>query len=324
METKKVSIVVPVYNVEKYLQYCIDSLVSQTYLNLEIILVDDASTDNCPAICDEAARKDGRIKVIHKNNGGAASARNAGLNIVTGDYVCFVDSDDYVENKYVQRLVNVLEQENADAAVCGFWYLYRDHLEKKGLSGVYTVMNQTDYLQRFLTDWTCGLIWNKIFRKETLEDVRFTEGHKIDDEFFTYKIIMNCKRVVLFEAPLYYYRMRATSVMSASSAYEERLLLDKIEYTQERFENVTNRYPQLTQAYLEDLANSLIRFKRQSTYFPLAHSEVKKLIVKYQKRILLSNLNLKLKYSFIRAIYFEKKTKNSIEYNRQRKYEFFE
>ena len=324
METKKVSIVVPVYNVEKYLQSCIDSLVSQTYLNLEIILVDDASTDNCPAICDEAARKDGRIKVIHKNNGGAASARNAGLNIVTGDYVCFVDSDDYVENKYIQRLVNVLEQENADAAVCGFWYLYRDHLEKKGFSGIHTVMNQTDYLQRFLTDWTCGLIWNKIFRKETLKDVRFTEGHKIDDEFFTYKVIMNCKRVVLFEDPLYYYRMRATSVMSASSTYEERLLLDKIEYTQERFENVINRYPQLTQAYLEDLANSLIRFKRQSTYFSVAYSEVKKLIVKYQKRILVSNLNLKLKYSFIRAIYFEKKTKNSVEYNRQRKYEFFE
>ena len=95
--------------------------------------------------------------------------------------------------------------------------------------------------------------------------------------------------------------------MGASSAYEERLLLDKIEYTQERFENVTNRYPQLTRAYLEDLANSLIRFKRQSTYFSVAHSEVKKLIVKYQKRILLSNLNLKLKYSFIRAIYFEKR-----------------
>ena len=84
METKKVSIVVPVYNVEKYLQYCIDSLVSQTYLNLEIILVDDASTDNCPAICDEAARKDGRIKVIHKNNGGAASARNAGAEYCNG------------------------------------------------------------------------------------------------------------------------------------------------------------------------------------------------------------------------------------------------
>lgn len=116
---------------EKYLQSCIDSIISQTYLNLEIILVDDASTDNCPAICDDAARMDGRIKVIHKSNGGAASARNAGLNIITGDYVCFVDSDDYVDNKYIQRLVSALEQENADAAVCGFWYLYRDHLEKK-------------------------------------------------------------------------------------------------------------------------------------------------------------------------------------------------
>ena len=118
---KKVSIVIPVYNVEKYLQSCIDSIISQTYLNLEIILVDDASTDNCPAICDDAARMDGRIKVIHKSNGGAASARNAGLNIITGDYVCFVDSDDYVDNKYITKTCKCLR--TGKCGCCCLWIL---------------------------------------------------------------------------------------------------------------------------------------------------------------------------------------------------------
>ena len=122
MEEKKVSIVIPVYNVEKYLQSCIDSLIFQTYLNLEIILVDDASTDNCPAICDEAARMDGRIKVIHKSNGGAASARNAGLNIVTGDYVCYVDSDDYDEDKYDFKLHAVMARISLHLARSGGYY----------------------------------------------------------------------------------------------------------------------------------------------------------------------------------------------------------
>lgn len=108
MRRKKVSVIVPVYNVESYLEECINSLMSQDYYNLEIILIDDASTDNSPFLCDKAAMIDERIKVIHKQNGGAASARNVGLNVMSGDYVCFVDSDDYVEKDYVQKLVENL------------------------------------------------------------------------------------------------------------------------------------------------------------------------------------------------------------------------
>ena len=324
MKEKKVSIIVPVYNVEKYLQICIDSLVSQSYLNLEIILVDDASTDNCPVICDIAAKSDERIKVIHKCNGGAASARNVGLDVITGEYVCFVDSDDFVDKNYVQKLTNVLEKENVDVAVCGFWYVYKDHIESHKYSCERRVMSQTDYLCRFLVDWTCGMTPNKIFKKEVIADNRYEEGHKIDDEFFTYKVIMDCSNVAVFEEPLYFYRMRASSVMRDSLSYQEQMLLDKIEYTKERFEKVTKRFPQLQQAYLKDLVNSLIRYKRQSTSFPKAHFKVKKLIQKYQRKIFLSDLDLKLKYSFMRAVYFEKETEDVIECERQRKYELFE
>ena len=319
-----ISVVIPVYNVERYLQRCLNSVVSQTYKNLEIILVDDGSTDLSGKICDEWASKDNRIVVIHKTNGGLSSARNTGLDVAKGRYIAFVDSDDYVEKDYVKTLVKVLEEEKVDVAVCGFWYLYKNHLEQKGYSGTCILMSQIDYLQFFLTDWTCGLIWNKIFKRKVVNGIWFEEGHIIDDEFFTYKAIINCNRVALFEDPLYYYRMRATSVMSSSSEYVERILLDKIKYTKERFENVTKSYPQLKQVYLKDLVNSLIRYKRQSIHYPNAHFEVKKTINEYKLSILLSNLKLKTKYAFLRGAFFEKKRESRIDSNIEREFKFFE
>lgn len=116
----KISIIVPIYNVEKYLQKCVDSILCQTYKNLEIILVNDGSPDNCPAICDEYAKKDKRIKVIHKQNGGVSSARNAGLDVATGKYVQFVDSDDWVEPEYSKTMINLIEENNCDLGICGY------------------------------------------------------------------------------------------------------------------------------------------------------------------------------------------------------------
>ena len=116
----KISIIVPVYKVEKYLDKCVNSIVGQTYKNLEIILVDDGSPDNCPAMCDEWAQKDSRIKVIHKKNGGLSSARNAGLDACTGDYIGFVDSDDWIEPDMYEYLLNIGMKNNADVSRCEF------------------------------------------------------------------------------------------------------------------------------------------------------------------------------------------------------------
>ena len=119
---EKVSIIVPVYNVEKYLDKCIESIVNQTYRNIEIILVDDGSPDKCPEICNEWAKKDDRIKVIHKENGGLSSARNAALEIAQGDYITFVDSDDWIENDMIQSMLTCAAKNDADIVCCGFYF----------------------------------------------------------------------------------------------------------------------------------------------------------------------------------------------------------
>lgn len=324
MRSKKVSVIVPVYNVERYLEECINSLIYQDYYNLEIILVDDASTDNSPILCDKAAMIDERIKVIHKQKGGAASARNLGLSVMSGDYVCFVDSDDYVDKDYIQKLVENLEKVNADVAVCGFWYLYKNYEEKNEQLNMYQVMSQIDFLKNFLTDWTSGLIWNKIFCSDVVREIRFEEGHKIDDEFFTYKVIMKCKKIVMFDTPLYYYRMRASSVMSSSFKYQKQIILDRVEYITERFDLVTKAYPELREVYTENLTDNLIRLWRTSGEFPDIRSKLKRIIKKYMKLILTAKINMKLKYAFVCTILFKRKKMPYKEIERKSVKKFFE
>ena len=122
----KISIIVPIYNVEKYLRKCIDSILNQSYDNLQIILVDDGSPDNCPKICDEYLNKDNRIQVIHKSNGGLSSARNAGIKVANGKYIAFIDSDDYIELNMIEKLVNAIEKSNADLCICGIRWVNKD------------------------------------------------------------------------------------------------------------------------------------------------------------------------------------------------------
>ena len=126
MSKSLISVIVPVYKVENFLDRCVESIVGQTYENLEIILVDDGSPDNCPAICDNWAKKDGRIKVIHKENGGLSSARNAGLDVVTGEYFGFIDSDDWIEKDFFEFLITNALKENADISRCGLYLDYED------------------------------------------------------------------------------------------------------------------------------------------------------------------------------------------------------
>ena len=129
-----ISVIVPIYNVEKYINRCIDSIIEQTYTNLEIILVDDGSTDNSGSICDEYAKKDNRIKVIHKENGGVSSARNVGLDTAIGQYITFVDSDDYIEKKYCEILLKTLKKQKADCVACGYNRIYKNKEEKMSMN----------------------------------------------------------------------------------------------------------------------------------------------------------------------------------------------
>lgn len=307
-----VSMIIPVYGVEAYIVECLESVLNQTYSNLEVILIDDESPDNCPQICDEFAKKDTRIKVIHQKNGGAANARNHGLDIASGEYICFIDSDDKIENDYVERLLDNVREQNADIAVCAFKQWYQNKLEdytekeKKIYSG-------KDYIRKFLLDWTCGLIWNKIFHKKTLKGVRFEEGHKIDDEFFTYQAVLRAEKVAVFDETLYWYRMRKSGVMLSGKEYKTQMLKDRLEYMTKRYENVIGRYPDIKSEYLYNLTDNLIRFTREANGEADLINNVNKVKKKYWNQILFGPISIKIKYSYIRS--FFDKEKNREQYD---------
>ena len=268
---KLVSVILPVYGVEKYLPECVESLLAQTYKALEIILVDDASPDGCGAICDAYAARDSRVRVIHKENGGAASARNAGLDAARGDYICFVDSDDTVDADYVRGLLETLG--DGDMAMCGFFFRTRSGSRaEKAFPGRY---DREGFMRRFLEDWRCSLLWNKIFRREAIGALRMAEGHRVDDEFFTYRVALNCRRVNVTDRCLYRYRMRGSSVMQDGGAAKEQMMLDRISYVTERCRIVSEAIPALRRLYFTDAADTLSRYWMHSLGMPCAQTAIR-------------------------------------------------
>lgn len=259
----KVSIIIPIYNVEHYLLECLDSILAQTKQNWEAILVDDGATDSSGAICDEYAAKDSRFCVIHKENGGAASAKNAGLDVAKGEYVTFIDSDDRVEPDWLEKMLSALESSGADIAECDFIKEYLTHTEQ-GNDSVRTagVYSSQEYLGFYLDNWTCSLFWNKVFKRALTENIRFRKERRcIDDEFYTYKIIANAKKIVRIEDALYHYRQRASSaVMSPKNRLQ--ITDDALEVLIERYQWISLRFPELRKTYLKHDVEIMFYFAR--------------------------------------------------------------
>lgn len=235
-----ISIIVPVYNVEQYLEQCITSITAQTYTNLEIILVDDGSTDKCPNICDEWAKKDDRIKVIHKTNGGLSDARNAGMRIATGEYIAFVDSDDRIHNKFIELLFTALKNNNSYLAACDVAFV-KNHDETHALAESACIsVNDTEKALNTLIHGNGfrAVVWNKLYHRDLLNNESFKIGRYHEDEFFTYRIIAKVKNPVYVNAKLYYYLQRENSIVNSISfkhldaldAYFERLLFLKNQF----------------------------------------------------------------------------------------------
>ena len=259
---KTVSVVIPVYNVEKYLSECLDSVIYQTYKNLQIILVDDGSTDSSGKICDEYAEKDNRITVVHQKNAGAGVAKNTGLELIDGDYSSIIDSDDYIELDMYEKMVNSLEKYNSDIAQCLFRNVFvNDSFDRKyKIKGNYPkVLTSKKFLSELLYDWKYAIFANKVFKTSLLKNIRFPVGRKIDDEFFTYKLVCNAKKVVNIDNILYNYRMRKTSVMNENNS--DRLIYDRIDCFIERYNYVSNVFPSLKKKYNLKLYDDLLYFK---------------------------------------------------------------
>lgn len=244
-----ISVIVPVYNVAQYLPQCVDSILSQDYGDLEVILIDDGSTDPSGEICDQYATRDSRVRVIHQKNGGAAAAKNAGLRIASGDYLTFADSDDYLEPGAYGFLMKTLLKTDADAVQGSFREIYRNRAEEQRISE--GILEGYDYLLRFPKDFSCALLWNKLYRRELFDGVFFEEGHKIDDEYFTYQGFLRPRKVVRADRIVYNYRKRASSVMSSPES-AERLVLDCLDSAAKRRRKILDRLPQLREPFDEN------------------------------------------------------------------------
>ena len=242
-----ISVIVPIYNVEKYLDTCISSIVNQTYKNLEIILVDDGSPDNCPQMCDSWAERDARIKVIHIKNGGAGNARNTGLRESSGEWISYIDSDDYIDYHMFEYLLS-LTDDICDLSECQI------AIVDKVTTEVFTdvAKAETDIiredapaaLQRHIADKIFRQTPpNKIYRRKVVENIQFPVGKLIDDEFWTYRVIGNCRELVHSSAVLYAYRQQASSAMHKKFSLSR---LQALEAKAERVEYVKNRFPSVT------------------------------------------------------------------------------
>ena len=238
-EVKKISVIVPIYNVEKYLEKCINSITNQTYENLEIILVDDGSPDRCGEMCDEYSKRDKRIKVIHKENGGLSDARNAGIEAATGDYIAFVDSDDYIREDMYEKLYKALKNNNADMSICNFKYVSDDGsdqfdndnlpIKDEILSGMFILNEQ----MKKTKCWYWVVAWNKLYKRELFSGIRYPVGKIHEDEFIIHRLLLKCQNVACVSDMLYYYVQREGSIISSKYNYRR---LDEVEALYNRME----------------------------------------------------------------------------------------
>lgn len=233
---QKISVIIPIYNVANYLPKCIESVINQTYKNLEIILMDDGSPDNCPKICDEYAQTDSRIKVVHKPNGGLSDARNAGLDIATGEYIGFIDSDDYIDEHMYEEMLSAIENADADLCICGYDRVNDDGEIRSSAHFKNAVLSQNDAFEMLVQGNVYFIIsCNKLYKREIFDKLRFEVEKTHEDEFIMHHVYGECNKIVTLEKSYYYYLVRETSITGVVKGNVKQLdyvesYLDRIDY----------------------------------------------------------------------------------------------
>lgn len=239
-----ITIIVPIYNVEKYLKRCLNSIINQTYKNLQIILVDDGSIDKCGNICDEYQKKDERIEVIHKKNGGLSEARNDGILKARGEYIGFVDGDDYIsENMYYNMCKHILDT-NSDVCICNFYNVKNNNeFIKNEHSGEIKTYNKHEILEKILIDKEIqSYAWNKLYKKELFYNVKYPKGKMYEDIETTFFLLEKCEKIVVTDEPEYYYIDRDDSIVKN---IKEQTIIDYIDIISERYDYIEKKYRNL-------------------------------------------------------------------------------
>ena len=288
MKEDLISIIVPVYKVEKYLCKCLNSIIYQTYKNIEVILVDDGSPDNSGNICDNYAKKDSRIKVIHKENGGLAEARNAGLKIATGQYIGFVDSDDYIEEDMFETMYNLSKMYDAEISIVSYKEWKNGIILNDMNSGELDIYNKTEAIKELLIDSKIqSYMWNKLFKRHLFENTEFPSSKNFEDIATTLKLFEKSKTVIRLEVAKYNYIRRDDSIIGNRSVktYNDYLdvILDKYLY-------LFNKYPEIEEYNAYNFIINMIwvytiivyynineLYSKYDEYFKL----FKKLVIKY-------------------------------------------
>ena len=217
MDTPAISIIVPVYNMERYLKECLDSIKAQDFKNWECILVNDGSTDSSPSICDDYAAQDTRFKVIHKKNGGLSSARNAALKKASADYIGFVDADDWIEPNMYELLFNLIKENDADIAQTGYWNEYRGRKSTKHITSSTKIIDGASAMHEIGFDRLPNYVWNKLHHRRII-NCEFPEGRNFEDIFVYGQWLRNVRKMVLDPTPTYHYRMRSGSIVHTDAA----------------------------------------------------------------------------------------------------------
>lgn len=311
-----ISIIVPVYKVEQYLERCIESIINQTYKNLEIILVDDGSPDSCGIICDEYSKKDKRIKVIHKENGGLSDARNKGIENATGKYITFIDSDDYIDENYTSILYEVISKNNADMAISSHKVLYENGTIIEKATGEQSILNSKEVLNRILYDDGIDLsAWAKLYKTDLFKNVRYPKGRVFEDAATTYKLVDLSKKIAIASFSTYNYIIRKDSISNVTFSTKK---MDLILSTREMSEYIKSKYYDLEKAANRRLMyaylSTLSQLAMSDISFPKEEKEIMRYIRKNGNKVLLDKktplrdkiaiLSTKLGFKFYKKMWF--------------------
>lgn len=266
-----VTVIIPIYKVENVLRRCIESVLNQKYNNIEVILVDDGSPDGCGAICDEYVQRDERIRVIHKDNGGLSDARNAAIDIMRGDYVTFIDSDDYVNNYYISHLIEAIQIDDCDMACSWFETVYEGERPKTHLVTAlvnYKLNDKYGYLGKMLYQQVAeSSAWGKLYKKKIFQELRYPKGHLYEDIAIIHKIVEQCERICIIGNVDYYYWQRKTSIMYQPFSEQQ---MDAIYYLNDLGEYINKKYPGLYKAFccrhLSMSSNIICRIEDEKRY----------------------------------------------------------
>lgn len=300
-----ISIVVPVYNVKKYLDNCLESIVEQSYKNIEIILVDDGSNDGSSEICDQWAQKDKRIKVIHKSNGGLSHARNVGIEHAQGKYLMFVDSDDIISKKICEILLEILKDNNADLSICNAAHIFDNNIQFKEQGELYCYNRDEAICKLWYQKDFLPSAWGKLYKRELFEKIRFTEGIIFEDIDIMHELFYLCQKIVYSEMELYGYIHHENSITTNKYALRDNVILEICDKIMDFAKTKNTELQDAAKSYNITGALRVYLNAPDKPEYQEAINKAKSIIKLYGKDVLKNNqIRKKNKYALYLYLYF--------------------